>query len=335
MQEINKADVKSIDVMKFIFAVSIVVLHSRAYLWLPHSYYVEKIFIRLAVPFFFVASGYFFQISLLNGKTFKNYAMRLVVPLIGWESVNVLLETIKMSMRGEAPDFIAIDMIKHILFYPYGALWYVQASIVGAALLSRMYKKLNVALIIGACGYVFALLCNSYFFVVENNQAINSFIRWYIHTFISGRNGLFVGLFFLAIGAKCTEIDKVIDNYKFLLFAFALYVLEVFLLANKKPLDDGALYITQIILLPSILKCLLKTELRIKSSCALMLRKMSTGIYYLHRPILSIFVIIGTLTPIQVNEPLQCIFIICVGMIICFCVSKSKCRTLRRLFGYS
>lgn len=51
--------IPSIDIAKFIFSICIVVLHSAAHTELPGilPYVVEKVVLRIPVPFFFVVSG--------------------------------------------------------------------------------------------------------------------------------------------------------------------------------------------------------------------------------------------------------------------------------------
>ena len=59
----SKRPVSSIDIAKFFFSICIVVLHSDVYRGLPGMFpsLVEKLILRLAVPFFFIVSGYFLE----------------------------------------------------------------------------------------------------------------------------------------------------------------------------------------------------------------------------------------------------------------------------------
>ena len=73
----SKSTNVAIDITKLIFCFCVVLLHSEAYTLLPHSYWVEEVLLRLAVPFFFVTSGYFWGAKLQNAsgdsiETIKN-----------------------------------------------------------------------------------------------------------------------------------------------------------------------------------------------------------------------------------------------------------------------
>ena len=98
-------------------------------------------------------------------------------------------------------------LIRTILFYPYGALWFVQACIIGVLLLYPFLKKdkLKLAITIGVFLYGFALVCNNYSFLIENTP-LEKIITAYLDNFISARNGLFTGFVSIALGILCSQI---------------------------------------------------------------------------------------------------------------------------------
>lgn len=183
-----------------------------------------------------------------------------------------------------------------LLFYPRGALWYVGACIIGALLLVPFLKakKLNLALCIGAILYIFLLVCNNYFFLV-NNTRIELLIHFYLKYFLSARNGIFVGFLLLAIGIKCAEIfqnyNKIITtkNMSLMLIpAIFLYVTEVFLIkkfAEGFFREDKGYYISQLILVPIILFFALTLKLNVPEKVSRLFRDLSIGIYLLHVPV--------------------------------------------------
>ncbi len=81
----------AIDILKFVFAITVVALHTNL---IPNSkteyvpYIFTGIFLRLAVPFFFVVSGYFLVDKLFSEnkekyfEIIKNYSIKLLFPLI-------------------------------------------------------------------------------------------------------------------------------------------------------------------------------------------------------------------------------------------------------------
>lgn len=330
----------TIDVAKLFFAICIVLLHSYAYQILPGflPFAFEKAVLRLAVPFFFVASGFFLGKKIIRegsaDTVIKAYIKRLLAPLLFWGGINTMIEICKFVNENLPAGEIAKQILKHILFYPYGAMWYVYASIIGALLLRPFlnYNKMNAALIIGACLYAVALLCNNYYFISEY-IGIAPVIDKYMDIFVSARNGVFVGFFMLALGVKTASLEKYAGGLGlFTLISYLIYLAEIVVIHNGTAIDDGALYITQIIFIPSFVLCLCKTKKYIISDKASKLcRKLSTGIYFQHRMWLTVLSSIGI--GILNHSVVLAVTAIAVSIAACLLVYKTKNNRLIRLFS--
>lgn len=61
----------AVDFAKLFFCVCILFLHSGAYHDVAYGDYLQKTLLSLAVPFFFVASGYFFGNPYVDGGSRK------------------------------------------------------------------------------------------------------------------------------------------------------------------------------------------------------------------------------------------------------------------------
>ena len=291
----------AIDVAKLVFSLGIVILHSSAYTVLPSvlPFVVEKYFLRLAVPFFFAVSGFFLGERLKKKNDAKTvifqYVKRLLLPFAVFGGVNTVLEVVKMVMNGA--ENIAVTILQHVLFYPYGALWYVSASMVGALLLLPFVRKgkLNSALAVGAVLYVFALLCNNYYFIAEW-IGLKHLVDCYLAIFISARNGLFIGFFMLGIGVKLSTLDTgSLETSRIVWTAvlFILYMLETLYIRRQPAVDDKAYYVLQILLVPSLVLVLLDMPLPLSERISKLCRSLSTSIYFQHRMWLSLLTILG------------------------------------------
>ena len=117
------------------------------------------LFTRLAVPFFFVATGFL----LFNGKVGKEkavgYIKRILILYVIW---------------GLAYLFINyVNTIQKILYQTFisgiGHLWYLKATIVAVALVWLLSKRFSdeKVLIISACFLVFGTLLSTYAPVTE------------------------------------------------------------------------------------------------------------------------------------------------------------------------
>ncbi len=89
----------SIDLMKFIFCLCIIGIHTNISSIFPKALQllIGRGFFRLAVPFFFVCSGFWIGKKYLKQPAeldiiIQKYIFRLLIPLIIFENINNLLE---------------------------------------------------------------------------------------------------------------------------------------------------------------------------------------------------------------------------------------------------
>lgn len=286
----------ALDVFKLFFAVCVVAIHTYAAAGLPPAvgFWLQQGVFRLAVPFFFVASGFLLGEKLSRRKespaaVFDRYVKKWLLPLFCLGTANGLLELLLQRLRG-GPGLrsAVVQFIKHLVFYPYGAMWYVQACVVGALLLYPFIKKgkLNAALAVGALLYGWALLCNNYYFLAQG-LGLAPWVDRYMALCLSGRNGVFVGFFWLALGLKTCQWHQKASKgrrppWGFILLA-ALYLAEIYLLQAQSYLDDRALYIAQIGLVPVMTLHILDTRVPIAPGAALWMRRAGRWLYFSHR----------------------------------------------------
>lgn len=323
---------KSVDLLKFFFCLCVVALHCDTLDCVDSNikYYVTQGVFRLAVPFFFVASGFFLARKFWDKAEevdciYKRYIKRLLIPLFYFSLINIVFESIKMSSYVSGP-FIFREIIKHVVFYPWGALWFLQACIVGVLLLYPFAKrnKVLLALLISFVMYVWALVCNNYFFLVQGTF-IEPYVQTYMNLCISARNGIFVGFIYLSIGFVIAK-KKIQFSNVVMILVLGLYLLEIYLLRGKATLDDSALYISQLLVVPVIFIKALNFPLRLSEETCVMYRHFSVGVYLLHRPVLSCLDICGL-------DYIPCtfvVFVVCIG--VCYLVQNKNTRIKKILF---
>lgn len=211
-----------IDLFKFISSILVFILHSRIFPLqaVNLNFGITQGICRLAVPFFFVASGFFLfrKMDLYELKTdvIKNYCFRLLQLFGLW---NVL-----------------------ILFGETGHFWYLSATMVAVVSLSICLKTFKMKVfsitLLAVLLYIVGLFGDSYSFVIaplRSVSLINYTIAVYESLFQTTRNGFFFGFLFVVIGALFAHYDVKITAKKafvgFLLSLGLLY-LEVFLIKN-------------------------------------------------------------------------------------------------------
>lgn len=162
----------SIDIFKFIFSVCVIGLHTN----LTNNFYIIKLIFRLAVPFFFISSGFFYY-SKIKGKSMQEikiiknkYIKRLLYPLLFWSIITCFLYFIIDVIKGKSVIMSLLCFIRSLLFYPE-VLWYVLALIIAIEIITDVILKGKNKLIfifLLIIGYLFALINNNYNFIIKN-----------------------------------------------------------------------------------------------------------------------------------------------------------------------
>ena len=291
-KEVKNSNYYCIDILKLFFSLCIVALHTHLFLDsnVTLHWYSSHCIWRIAVPFFFVTSGYFFSKKVKNSshpkKVLFNTIRRLGTLLIFWLIVSLPLQIHSLLLQQLSTDKIIIELIRSVIFYPWGALWYILALIVAYILIYPFLKrkKYILPLIIGFLLYLFAIFSNSYYFVIEGTW-LQSIIDDYLRIFISSRNGLFVGFFYVSIGNYLTTKKESSINKNIFISIIGLVglILETAFIRDKHYIEDNSLFFSLLIIVPAIFE--LAKRINVKKDSK-KFRNLSIGIYVLHRPIL-------------------------------------------------
>lgn len=216
-----------IDLIKFLCAFLIVAIHIDPFqgdlsAWTSRiNYWTNNYFTRIAVPFYFVTTGFLFfgkmPLTELNTAKIKDYCVKILLLRAVW---TILLHF------GESYH-----------------LWYLDATVVAVvlvALLLRLRLRFRyIALIAGVC-YVFGLMGDSYFGLAKYLDSIPG-IR-IIRLIGDGQSGIFVGFPFVLMGAYFAHhMPKLKAGTAFVGFAASMICLfvEVFLIDKFNPRDHN------------------------------------------------------------------------------------------------
>ena len=292
--EAPKPQYQWVDILKFFFCVCIIALHTSL-VPAPVGFWVVKIVFRLGVPFFFTASGFFLSKSCRSRGAeagIKRYCLRLFQLLWVFSIIWIIqfaVDGIVISKAGVSKTLLKI--LQQIVFYPRGALWYIQASIIGALMLLPFLKRkrLPSAILLGVILYGFAEISSNYYFVVEGT-ALQPIVDGYLKTCITSSNGVFVGFLFLALGV-CVEQFRLYERKALirilLVISLVVYVAEIAATRTMQTeIGDDAFYFSQILVAPLLLAAVIPLPPRITNERATLLRNLSTGMYLLHTPIM-------------------------------------------------
>lgn len=299
-EDLEKDKYELIDILKFIFEIFVVGIHTGIMTDSNDTFewYILHIFFRMAVPFFFIASGFLYGKSFIKNKQnlrkiTKNQIKRLLIPFIFWMLVS--LPYIIMTTKGDSTLDATIEIVKKFIFYPWGALWFILALIVAILIEYWVLKKgkIKIAICIGVILYIICLLGNSYYFLLEGTpfQRIMDLYRTFC---ITTRNGIFEAFPIFSLGVyiatKEKSIEKISKNKIILCFIIALLIeiFEITFIRTKEYRDDHSLFFTTIVIASLLLMfCIKFKKIRIKKIDTKILRNLSTSLYFMHSPIIN------------------------------------------------
>lgn len=203
----GKKEYRAIDFAKFIAALLVAAIHipplEDCSPRLSHEF--QQVVCRMAVPFFFLCTGFFLGEKLRDRERTKQYLLHIIKMYLFW----TLCYAIPMSERfwkgdGSLQENVGELLRRFLLIGSYIQLWYLLATAVAAGLLYvcvSVLKWRDGTLVLAAAGlYLTGVLGNSYRHAFDGIPAVAEGIRLYQAGFLTTRNGIFFGFPFLAAG---------------------------------------------------------------------------------------------------------------------------------------
>lgn len=203
----SQARFGGIDAVKLAAAFLVVAIHTGPLLSYGEfgDFLLTGIFARLAVPLFFMASGYLFFRKLQDhprkdGRALRKYGSRIAALY----AIAILIYLPLNVYKGDFAEGVkAGPLIRDVLvdgtFYH---LWYLPALWLGIYLVYYLHKKLPLGsvLAVTVALYVVGLLGDSYYGLAKQSPVLGSVYDWLFLWFDYTRNGLFFAPVFLALG---------------------------------------------------------------------------------------------------------------------------------------
>lgn len=279
---------QTIDLLKFIFSLCVIMIHAQLFKDMSHLAYATLTMglARLAVPFFFISSGYYFYQNVCLNKDVKSYFVKIIKIFIIYELIEVLIYTVPMLPMIQKYG-VFIYLWKIISVGLGGAYWYLVSLVLSLLILLPFWRRKSILplLCIGLGIYLIVFTNDSYGFLFEKTiiQVLSKF-----HTTIWTwpQAGLCSSLFYLSLGAWIYEKKPSLHYINiYLLIAVIGLLCEAYFLQTHGAYDANC-YLSLIICTPLLLIWALKHEqLPISTE---KLGKMSLYIYMLHPLILNI-----------------------------------------------
>ncbi|MBQ3118953.1 MAG: acyltransferase family protein [Clostridia bacterium] len=203
---IKKNTYNTIDLFKFIFSLFVVAIHIPPFTSVSTPLHFFTLYLsRLAVPFYFICSGYFlFKKSTSN---IYKYVYRIFKLYVIW-SIIYLPCVLHSAIVNKAN--IAITLTKwfksFVFVGSYIHLWYLLATVVAVLIVAfclKMRLSIKSILILSCIFYIIGLIPQTYSFLLDpirKCESIFLLLKFIQKIIVTTRNGLFEGFLFISLG---------------------------------------------------------------------------------------------------------------------------------------
>lgn len=239
-----------IDLAKFICSVLVVAIHFAPFgtydsyeLNQYIDFWVQNFLCRIAVPIFFVSSGFFLfkkmSLHCIHYSLIRSYLFRILRLYLIWSAIYFPLSMylIINTERDIVKAFVTYGR-NFIFIGSFMQLWYLNALLVAVSIVSLLlYCKISpkVILFISFVFYFVGLFAQSWFgFIMpirSHYPDLWEVLKSLETLILTTRNGLFEGFLFVSIGLCIAFYPvKIKHSYAGFCISFALMFVEVFIL---------------------------------------------------------------------------------------------------------
>lgn len=297
---LKKEQYNAIDLAKFLCAILVVMVHISP-LGVSDKFVVINTAIqdgvaRIAVPFFFIASGFFLykktSYDNFDMKPTKKYVIKILKLYIIWTIIYLPISIQKMIASGNnIYDEIFLYIRNSIFKGSYSHLWYLPATIIGVLILSFCISKrikIKHILFLAAILYIIGLFAQSWFVVIKPISVyaptVWTCLKVIQAVIFTTRNGVFDAFPFLCIGMLFAYRKIEIDMKKAVLGFFAFGFLLVVEAITVKTFRFSIANDMYIFLVPTAFFFFyIAKNINLKNNdIYIVLRKLSSLIFYLH-----------------------------------------------------
>lgn len=301
-----------IDWFKLFCAFLVVCIHVEPF---SNYYLFDKAFsvlTRIAVPFFFTITAYFFCLKGITWKQCFRYCKRMLLLYAVWSAIYYVSRWLIIGIPDKA-------FLKSFFVTGYIHLWFLQASIVAAILMtiyfSLLKNRVRLFYFIACLLFVFGCLFSTYGPLVCKVPLFRTIYEGRVINFIGTRNGIFYGLPFFAIGffiANGGTLPKLKTSVLGIIICFAVLAIEGVVAVLILHTSQTILWFSVAPL--TFFICSACFEIQIKNQkandIASFIRKCTTGIYCVHPLLILLF------EPVIKNRVVLTILVFCISMIL-------------------
>jgi surface polysaccharide O-acyltransferase-like enzyme len=333
----NKQEFIAIDYFKLIASFFVVAIHASPFesLETPFANFMSKSILAIAVPFFFITSGYFWSKKDNDKEKTFQFLKRLLIMYVIYTCIYIPLFIVSsLYTHTESVSSIIIDSCKSIFLKGWGHLWYLTALIISILILYllnrikgiKLYQIGIICLVLFLFGKLFPMT-NLY----QNNITVSAAFDAFSDTALG--NCFFIGLLDVFIGYA---IYKLKPKIKQLPYGILLIITMAFNVVSNNKYNVYVLPIVAALTFLTFSFIPLSSKYKMSG---LHMRKISTLVYFWHGFFKAItgFLRYGVLgstiqTPNYVNFLTVLILTLAFSELVLFLSKKQKLHWLKFLY---
>ena len=285
---------KGIEIFRVVAAFLVVAIHTSPLAGYSGTadFVFTRVIARVAVPFFFMVTGYF---VLSKGTGVRRFLKKTAIIYAASAALYLPINVYAGHLQGWG----LLDLVQQVFFEgTFYHLWYLPAALLGAWLTSLLMRRTSrgVCAAIVTALYVLGLLGDSYWGLIEGVPGVSSAYSALFALMGYTRNGLFFAPMFMFLGAEMRMAKRRGVGFEAagLVLSFALMLAEALSARAQGWQRHDSMYV----LLPFVMYFLFALLSRVKGSVRLPLGSFSLLVYVLH-PAVIIVVRDGT----QIGQP--------------------------------
>ena len=236
---VNKAEFSCIDIMKFFMAICVIAIHTRPFVEIDNDIFqaLYEVIVRVAVPYFFMSSGYLLFKKLdypyNDKKSIEKIKTNIVktAKMYGiWTLVYMPITIYDYCTNGQSLYYNLEHFFQGLFFigehlnsWP---LWYLLSAFYGLLIIYWLMKrKTNPShvFVISFLIYIFGDLVD---ILIANMDLMPEwvciFLRVYIKTFLKGR--ITQGVFFISCGMMLSDLEIKLAKKHYILLVIGCVV---------------------------------------------------------------------------------------------------------------
>ncbi|MFX3635660.1 MAG: serine racemase VanT catalytic subunit [Candidatus Pristimantibacillus sp.] len=291
MEAVSRPSYGGVDYFKLIAAILVITIHTG-----PLTSYnttadfiLTSIVARIAVPFYFIASGYFFFSKLTGVKGQDLAVLRRFSIHIGKLYLIAILLYLPLNVyAGYFAEPIQVSsLLKDLLFNGmFYHLWYLPALLLGMFIVYWLHVKMSARImfvfVVTVVLYAIALMGDSYYGLTEKSSFLTFIYAQLFELFDYTRNGIGFAPLYIALGAWSSRkpVKQQARNWVVtgLIASMGMLLLEGILVSHAGFPRHDSMYVSLVFAVYCLFQLMLMQQWRANP----FIRELSTWIYILH-----------------------------------------------------